>query len=74
MKTQQNIRPQSTSSRKMQSNRENAKKSTGPRTAAGKAVVRGNAIKHALLSSAVKFDTRQEEESRTDVFSFKSSK
>ena len=37
MKTQQNIRPQSTSSRKMQSNRENAKKSTGPRTGAGKA-------------------------------------
>jgi hypothetical protein len=33
-------------------NRENAKRSTGPRTAAGKANVRYNAMKHGLLAEA----------------------
>ena len=34
-------------------NRSNAQKSTGPRTAAGKAIVAQNAIKHGLLAQRV---------------------
>jgi hypothetical protein len=37
------------SERKLKANRENAKKSTGPRTARGKANSRQNAVKHGLL-------------------------
>ena len=36
--------------KKRESNRRNAKKSIGPRSAAGKAVVSRNALKHGLLS------------------------
>jgi hypothetical protein len=39
-----------TSQRQAEANRENAKKSTGPRTPAGKAVVALNGMKHGLLS------------------------
>ena len=39
-----------TSEKKAESNRRNSRKSTGPRSAAGKAVVAGNAIRHGLLS------------------------
>ena len=39
-----------TSEKKAESNRRNSQKSTGPRSAAGKAVVAGNAIRHGLLS------------------------
>ena len=38
------------SARKIKANQENAKKSTGPKTAAGKARVRGNAVKHGFFS------------------------
>lgn len=38
------------SGRKLQANRANAKRSTGPRTEAGKAVSRRNALKHGILS------------------------
>ncbi len=34
-------------------NRENAQKSTGPRTDAGKAISRTNALKHGLASSTI---------------------
>ena len=36
--------------RQLEANRRNALRSTGPRTAAGKAVVRDNALKHGFLS------------------------
>jgi len=41
------------SERKLLANRANAKRSTGPRTEAGKAASRRNALKHGILSSAV---------------------
>jgi len=41
------------SERKLQANRANAKRSTGPRTEAGKAASRRNALKHGILSRVV---------------------
>ena len=41
------------SERKLQANRANAKRSTGPRTEAGKAAARRNALKHGILSRSV---------------------
>jgi hypothetical protein len=41
------------SERKLQANRANAKRSTGPRTEAGKAASRRNALKHGILSCSV---------------------
>jgi len=43
------------SERKRQANRENAKKSTGPKTVRGKAYSRGNALKHGLLATSLLF-------------------
>jgi hypothetical protein len=40
-----------TSDRRIEANRRNAAKSTGPRTAAGKAVVARNATRHGVLST-----------------------
>jgi hypothetical protein len=42
-----------TSERKKEANRQNAQKSTGPRTSEGKAAVRLNALRHGLLSQEV---------------------
>jgi hypothetical protein len=42
-----------TSAKKAQSNRQNALKSTGPKTPSGKAAVRLNAVRHGLLSREV---------------------
>jgi len=42
--------PRRVSERKLKANRENAKKSTGPRTARGKAFSRRNAVKHGLCA------------------------
>lgn len=41
------------SDRKLQANRANAKRSTGPRTEAGKVASRRNALKHGILSLAI---------------------
>jgi hypothetical protein len=42
-----------TSDRKAEANRQNALKSTGPKTLEGKTAVRLNAVKHGLLSDQV---------------------
>ena len=42
---------------RLRANRENAKKSTGPKTARGKAYSRRNALKHGLLIDRVLFST-----------------
>jgi len=44
------------SQRKLEANRSNAKKSTGPRTARGKANSRRNAVRHGLTGTTVLFD------------------
>lgn len=41
------------SERKLRANRANAKRSTGPRTQAGRAISRRNALKHGILSQAI---------------------
>jgi len=41
------------SERKLQANRANAKRSTGPRTERGKAISRRNALKHGILSRSL---------------------
>jgi hypothetical protein len=41
------------SERRVAANRANAQKSTGPRTAEGKAIIAGNAVKHGLRSERV---------------------
>jgi hypothetical protein len=48
---------QMVSPRKLQANRENAKKSTGPRTARGKRISSFNALKHGLQAKKVIFAT-----------------
>ncbi len=47
--------------RKLASNRANAKKSTGPRTAEGKRISALNAMKHGLHASEFRIDTETEE-------------
>lgn len=42
------------SERKLQANRQNAQKSTGPKTARGKAFSRNNALKHGLFATTLK--------------------
>src|SRR6516164_4384905 len=42
------------SERKLTANRNNAKRSTGPRTARGKLQVRSNAMQHALAANALR--------------------
>jgi hypothetical protein len=54
--TSQISKPPTVSERKLQANRANAKKSTGPRTARGKARSRRNAVRHCLTSRIVMFD------------------
>ncbi len=50
-----------TSDRKAAANRQNARKSTGPKTPEGKAAVRQNALKHGLLSQEVLLPDEDEE-------------
>ncbi len=47
----------SISERKLRANRANAKRSTGPRTKAGKAISRRNALKHGIMSRAIDLPT-----------------
>jgi hypothetical protein len=49
------VTAKSISQRKLDANRANAKKSTGPQTARGKAHSRRNAVQHGLTSAAVLF-------------------
>jgi len=50
------------SMRQQRANRQNAKLSTGPRTAAGKTAVATNALKHGLQSQAVRLTWESKEE------------
>jgi hypothetical protein len=50
-----------TSAKKAQTNRQNALKSTGPKTPEGKASVRHNALKHGLLAQEVLLPEEDEE-------------
>jgi hypothetical protein len=50
-----------TSDRKAEANRQNARKSTGPKTPEGKAAVRLNALKHGLLSQEILLPGEDEE-------------
>jgi hypothetical protein len=50
-----------TSNRKVEANRQNAQKSTGPKTPAGKAAVRLNALRHGLLSKDILLPGEEEE-------------
>jgi hypothetical protein len=60
--------PRRVSERKVKANRENAKRSTGPRTVRGKAYSRSNAVKHGFfardLFPLLKLDTERQEEFR----------
>lgn len=53
--TQENQSPKTVSPRKLQANRENAQKSTGPKTARGKRYSSFNALKHGLLARKAMF-------------------
>jgi hypothetical protein len=50
-----------TSARKAEANRQNALKSTGPKTPEGKAVVRHNSLRHGLLSKDIVLPGEDEE-------------
>jgi len=49
----QRNQPTANSERKLAANRENAKKSTGPKTPTGKAFSRRNALKHGLFANNI---------------------
>ena len=53
-----------TSARKAEANRQNALKSTGPKTPEGKAAVRHNAVKHGLLAEEVLLPRENEDDLR----------
>jgi hypothetical protein len=55
-----------TSSRQVAANRANARKSTGPKTPAGKAVAKGNATRHAVLQGQL-YATRDEDAGALDA-------
>ena len=50
------------SQKRTEANRRNSKRSTGPKTDAGKAIVSQNAVRHGLLSSVVYVDEGEEED------------
>lgn len=57
-----------TSKKKIESNRLNALKSTGPRTLSGKRAARLNAVKHGILAKGLLFDGPDEQEQFEDMF------
>jgi hypothetical protein len=57
---------QNTSSAKIEANRRNSLRSTGPKTPGGKRVVRWNALKHGLLSKEVGILAGDGKESKTE--------
>ncbi len=59
-----------TSQRKIEANRRNALKSTGPRTPEGKRAVRHNALKHGLLAKEVIIDFAEFKEDRAEFDEF----
>jgi hypothetical protein len=54
-----------TSPKQLEANRQNAQRSTGPRTPAGKARVKFNALKHGLLAKSVVLPIRSRSEKRS---------
>jgi len=56
------------SPRKLAANQQNARRSTGPRTPAGKARVRHNALKHGLLAKEVIVPLGDEYEKRAEFY------
>ena len=52
--------------RKMEANRRNAQKSTGPKTAAGRAISKMNALKHGVLAQSVVVRGHRLKESRNE--------
>jgi hypothetical protein len=58
------------SARKIEANQQNSKKSTGPRTAAGKAHSARNALKHGLLARKLLFQDGTGEGSRNEFAEF----
>src|SRR5207245_10463291 len=56
------------SPRKLAANQQNARRSTGPRTPAGKARVRHNALKHGLLAKEVIVPLGDEFEKRAEFY------
>ena len=57
------------SERKLQANRKNALRSTGPKTARGKRIVAGNAIKHGFLAREVVIAAGEGEETLEEFYS-----
>ena len=51
---------------KIKSNRENALKSTGPKSQKGKTIVKWNALKHGLLSKEIVIETGDGKESKAE--------
>jgi len=54
-----------TSPKQLEANRRNARRSTGPRTPAGKALVKFNALRHGLLAKSVILPIRSRSEKRS---------
>ena len=62
----QKRRPKRTSAARIAANRRNAKKSTGPKTDAGKSISSKNARKHGILARAVVINTGVAKENRRE--------